>query len=241
VFTSSDRGVTFVTTSALPLAGSLAVDVDRSDEHHAAVVVLASSSTAIFTTSDGGVSWTAATSSSPLPQAGYAYVAFDPTEGSQVWASFDLAGPGNECAVFQSSDGGRTFEAVTSPGSMRIRGIAAIGKQVYVPSSVGVLVSSDAGATWLAVSPATGAPSFAPFVAIDPSSPRTVWVSAVPDLGDPWIYRSTDGGATFAPVQDGLGSLGPIAVAPSNGAVVYASEQRTADGGATWSALGLFQ
>jgi hypothetical protein len=77
-------------------------------------------------------------------------------------------------------------------------------------------------------------------VALDPTSPGTVWVSGGPNVGLPWIYRSTDGGATFAAVAQGGVVMGPIVVAPSNSRVVDAENQRTTDGGATWATFGLF-
>jgi hypothetical protein len=133
-----------------------------------------------------------------------------------------------------------SFVAVTpAPGPSVVYGVAAIGNKVFLASSTGLLVSPDAGATWQTVSPAPGATSIVAGLALDPTSPGTVWVSAVPAQGFPWIYRSTDGGATFAAVAEGS-VLGPVVVAPSNGHVVYAETQRTTDGGTTWVGFGLF-
>lgn len=75
--------------------------------------------------------------------------------------------------------------------------------------------------------------------AVDRQAAGTVYVG----IGNGGLFRSADGGATWAPV--GAGALGQsgiraVAVAPSNGAVIYVASERagvfrSADRGASWS------
>ncbi len=77
-------------------------------------------------------------------------------------------------------------------------------------------------------------------IAIDPAAPFTVYVGAVGS----GVWKTTDGGASWAPITDSLPSLdvAAIAVDPSAPSRVYAAFANTgvfgsADGGVTWTQL----
>jgi photosystem II stability/assembly factor-like uncharacterized protein len=87
-----------------------------------------------------------------------------------------------------------------------------------------------------------------------PSQPRTFYMG----VASGGIFRTTDGGGTWAPIADGkipLGSMGSIAVADSDPNIIYVGTgsdgvrsnvstgrgvYKTTDGGTTWQFLGLY-
>jgi photosystem II stability/assembly factor-like uncharacterized protein len=96
--------------------------------------------------------------------------------------------------------------------------------------------SRTAGA-WRSVGPAP--PAIEASIAVDAAT-RTVYIAS---LGG-GILKSRDGGQTFAPANQGLGSLivASLAMAQNDPNLVYAGTgagiYKTTDGGATWSATG---
>jgi hypothetical protein len=91
---------------------------------------------------------------------------------------------------------------------------------VYVGTPLGVFKSTDAGASWVAKNSGLTA-MVAGAVTVDPSSPATVFASAV------GVFKSTDGGATgWIPTSTGLeqeGSVSAFAVDRQAPGVVYAA------------------
>ena len=87
-----------------------------------------------------------------------------------------------------------------------------------------------------------------------PSQPRTFYMG----VASGGLFRTTDGGTTWAPISDGkipLGSMGSIAVSDSDPNIIYVGTgsdgvrsnvstgrgvYRTTDGGATWQFAGLY-
>ena len=174
--------------------------------------------------------------------------------------------------VRRSTDGGTTWERSGLPASGTIARLvahptdpdvvfAAAGGDLFTPGGErGIFRSTDGGRTWAAVltdNPTTGGAD----LAMDPTDPdhllATMWDrQRTPDLrryGGPGsgLYRSTDGGDTWAPVTDGIPGFaadsGRIAVAfsPADPSRVYAvvtrgdgrsgGFHRSDDGGVTWA------
>ena len=82
--------------------------------------------------------------------------------------------------------------------------------------------------------------------AVDPADPNTYYFGT-PGGG---VWKSTNAGQTWAPMFDatGMASIGALAIAPSNPQVIYAGTgeetrgdgvYRSADGGVTWTNVGL--
>ena len=103
---------------------------------------------------------------------------------------------------------------------------------------------------WRSVGPFRGGRVLA--VAGDPADPRRFYFGGV----NGGVWRTDDAGRTWAPIFDkvDIGSIGAIAVAPSNPKVIYVGSGeadmrsdiaqgigmfRSDDGGATWKAIGL--
>jgi hypothetical protein len=148
------------------------------------------------------------------------------------------AGTGG-AGVFVSSDRGATWQRRSAglPTDAFVTDIdvaAADPSVVYLTTLAnGAWRSSDAGATWRLVYRAGTVDS----VAVDPTNPDTVYLGGVGAA----TFKSVDGGATWIELIGLYGrSFGgdEIAIAPSDPAVVYATDPpallRSDDAGATW-------
>ncbi len=171
--------------------------------------------------------------------------------------------------VYRSGDGGRTWTHAGLEGTRQIGRIvvdprdanrvyvAALGHAYGPNPERGVYRSTDGGRTWSLVlhkNDDTGAID----LALSPGNARTILAALWQTRRPPWntyppsngpgsgLYRSDDGGDTWAPVAGGfpsekLGRVG-IAFAPSDPRRVYALVDAkdgglwaSADGGATWT------
>jgi photosystem II stability/assembly factor-like uncharacterized protein len=171
--------------------------------------------------------------------------------------------------MYKSTDAGRTWthlgldntrqigKVIVDPRDPNVAFVAALG-HVYGPNpDRGVFRTRDGGATWQKVlfkSNDVGAID----LAFDPGSPDTIYAALWNTRRPPWtvyppsygpgagLYKSTDGGANWQPLTnglptDGLGRIG-IAVAAANRSRVYAIVDakngglyRSDDAGATWT------
>ncbi|HVS01327.1 MAG TPA: glycosyl hydrolase [Thermoanaerobaculia bacterium] len=178
-------------------------------------------------------------------------VTVDPGDPETVWVGTGETWARNSVSVgdgvYKSTDGGDTWRHMGLADSERIAEVAVDprdGDTVYVCATGhlwddheqrGVYKSTDGGQTWeasLQVDAATGCSS----LAMDPQDPRILYAGMWQFRRQPWtftsggpgsgLYRSTDGGASWQEMRDGLpkGDLGRIAVAvaPSRPSTVYA-------------------
>ena len=170
--------------------------------------------------------------------------------------------------MYKSSDGGKTWEHIGLDDSQAIGRVlvdphdpnrvfvAALGHPYGANAERGVFRSTDGGRTWQKVlykDENTGAID----LSLDPRDAKVIYAAMWRTRRPPWnvyppasgpgsgVFKSTDGGdhwqqlATGLP-SDGVGRIG-VAVAPSNGNVVYAlvdarqgGVYRSDDAGATW-------
>jgi photosystem II stability/assembly factor-like uncharacterized protein len=204
----------------------------------------------IWKSTDGGASWSAA--SSGLPK--------DPKSDDQYAGVFDLAidsqNPGTIYAVIEhfgvagswilkSTDGGGSWSPASS-GLPRSRMIMAIDPQnpatLYVASDSGVFRTDDGGQTWLRTKSAPA--EFIITLLVDPQSQNTLY--AVAKIDDPSVfekdavYKSVDRGDTWNKANSGLPAtmIRPLAIDPQNSATLYAGTRwgvyKSSDGGANW-------
>ncbi|HEY0783040.1 MAG TPA: glycoside hydrolase, partial [Thermoanaerobaculia bacterium] len=174
--------------------------------------------------------------------------------------------------VYKSTDGGATWTHLGLADGQQIAALlvdprdanrvfaAVVGHPYGANAERGVFRSTDGGATWQKVlykDEDTGAVD----LAFDPSDPRTIYADlwaarqAPWEIGGSWngpgsgLYKSTDGGTTWARLEgglptyaQGLGRIG-IGVAPSRPARVFAEVEadekhgglyRSDDGGKTF-------
>lgn len=160
-------------------------------------------------------------------------VAVDPLAPSTVYAGTSNSG------VYKSTDGGTTWAlANAGMGSAQVESLLvdpATPTTLYAGGS-GVYKSLDAGATWAQVASSFTVQS----MASDPGAPAVLYVGTTSH----GMQKSTDGGASWAPANTGLGSsyVAAVAVDPVTPATVYAGTSggayKSVDAGATWAPVG---
>jgi photosystem II stability/assembly factor-like uncharacterized protein len=224
----------------------------------------------VWKTTDGGHLWMPLFDHERVGSIGAIAVA--PSNPDVVYVGTGESAPREDVSpgdgVYKSTDGGRSWSHIGLRDSQHIARIlvdprnpdlvlvAALGHVYGANAERGVFRSSDGGASWQKVlfkDDRTGAIE----LAADPDNPRTVFAALWQMQRTPWslssggpgsgLYKSTDGGATWAPLSGhGLptgvvGKIGVTVAAGTNGGRVYAlveAEQgglyRSDDGGATW-------
>jgi len=214
----------------------------------------------VFRSTDGGQTWQNVLN----PEGGtrdleYAFdmpnVMFAATQGAGGrGAGAGPAGSGATAAapakLFKSVDKGKTWTEIKSlpayPGRISVAvAMHSNGQRVYVVGNAidngsGVYRSDDGGATWKHMGNgearvANGQGNYGSGVWVDSQNPDIVYVVSVP------LYRSTDGGATFAISKGAPGGedYHCMWIDPTNGQrILLGADQGasvTLDGGATWS------
>jgi photosystem II stability/assembly factor-like uncharacterized protein len=190
--------------------------------------------------------------------------------GQTLLAGVTLAGADG---IYLSADGGSTWKAVLfgsiDPGtavaidpSNPLNVYAAIGYSLGNNLNNGVWKSTDGGTSWKPTSLSNSPRAGRIAMALAPSSPSTIYVSAADTATNTsgallGMWRSANGGSTWTQLTATPNFCNPqcwydmaIAVAPNNpnviygvGAYQYATNAQTTvvrstDGGTTWSLLG---
>ncbi|MCU1233877.1 MAG: hypothetical protein JWP63_1844 [Candidatus Solibacter sp.] len=211
----------------------------------------------VFRSTNGGRTWTKVLDRGN--ETGAVDLALDPTDPRtiyatvwnarrSVWSTYaPLEGPGS--GLFKTTDGGDHWTPLTAHGLPESQWgrsgvtVAPGGKRVYAlidaaPGAAGLYRSEDAGATWQHTSADPRITSRAWYfsgITVDPKNPDLVYAPNVA------VYRSTDGGRTFAafkgaPGGDDYRILWIDPTEPRR--MVLGSDQGTnisVDAGQTWS------
>lgn len=203
-------------------------------------------------------------------------IALDPKNTSTVWVGTGERNSQRSVAygdgVYRSDDGGRSWRNMglrtsehigriaIDPRDSNVVFVAAQGPLWSGGGERGLYKTTDGGRTWKAVIPGTEHTG-ATDVVIDPNNPDIMYAATwqrrrhfytlINGGPESAIYKSTDGGNTWARVRSGLppGDLGRIglSISPADTDVVYASVEaggtqsgifRTSDRGATWERMG---
>ena len=209
VYKSIDGGNTWNLASfGLPSGVSywisaLAIDPDSSN-------LYATTSRGLFETRDGAATWFP---TAPEAQGGSAYaIAFDPQTLGTIYEA-TLTG------LFKTSDSGASWINISSgPLANNPVTLLALAPQtsntLYAVAGRSVFRSTDSGATWNVTALALPSNLSIQAIAVDFQHPSTLYVSTsggsydgfgYGDLGD-GVFKSTDAGATWFPVEDGLTS-----------------------------------
>src|ERR1043166_1197984 len=118
--------------------------------------------------------------------------------GTPYTGVFKSADVGRSWSLTDTSIRGLVYDLETDPSSR--------SGTVYAATSRGIWKSDDAGATWRDLTPSLPGlfePPFARIVAVDPLSPKTVYLNLL-SSGPPLIFRSADGGASWQIANTGL-------------------------------------
>lgn len=218
---------------------ALASDPGRS------AVVYAGTRGGVFKSTDGGVTWRR--TSRGLKGEGVYALAVSPSNRNVVYA-------GNFKGLFVSRDAGETWQGPLPTLPAGILSLAVDprdARRIWAGTQVGLAWSRDGGATWSFADIDGFHISRIPDIVVDPVHPDTVYAANEPveDESLHGVLKTTDGGATWRFLRNGLDALGNaydrmrLAVDPTSPNVVYVSTDtfaapftfRSADGGATWS------
>ncbi|MBE7217285.1 MAG: hypothetical protein INR64_02335 [Caulobacteraceae bacterium] len=224
----------------------------------------------VWETRDAGRTWTPVFDSEPVGSIGALAVA--PSAPSTIYVGTGEADMRSDVAqgmgMFRSTDGGAHWTPIglsdtqqigrilVDPRDPKVLLVAALGHPYGPNAQRGVFRSTDGGATWtrtLFKSADTGAID----LAYKPGHPDTVYAALWQTRRPPWnvyppsngpgsgLYKSTDGGRTWAPITghglpDAPGRIG-IAMSPAAPNRVYAlidakegGLYRSDDDGASW-------
>ncbi len=244
---STNRGQTWVTkTNGLTDTEVVALAFHPTDP---LTMVVGTQNGNLFRTTNGGDSWTHAS----RPVQCVLDLAFNPFGGHELWAS--------DCCfsesptTFKSTNADYTaWTTVADPvGSMPSRYIVfpplawgnTYSETVYASDCwASAYKSTDGGDNWEAFGPekAFGPEPDTADIALHPTDPDIVYASSSSSEG---VHKSTDGGATWQVIKEGLTAMVPkkLATVPGRPDIVYATTWRrgglykATEGGETWHFL----
>ena len=152
----------------------------------------------IYRSTDGGATWKRVLHTTDT--AGAVDLVANAGDAHQLWAAFEPhapRAPESDTAIFRSGDEGMTWQAVSGGGLPPLRGrigLAAAGARVFAITPDGLYRSDDSGHSWSRSTTDARIKGSGYFskVYMAPGAPDTVYVLQTS------MYRSTDGGATFA-------------------------------------------
>jgi hypothetical protein len=229
IYKSTDGGLTFEAKASglfIPIVNTLAVNPS------APSTLYAGTPFGVFKTTNGGDTRTELNVAIFSSQPGVNKIVIDPSNPQTVYA-------GTNRGVYKTADGGTTWaqfnNGLTSSfgGTIQPRSLAidpSSTSTLYACAAVtgaGVFKTTDGGAHWAnsstgltvnvngqTVTPVVNA------IMIDPASPSTVY-AATSSFG---VFKSTDGGANWAPTSTGLANRNVLALAsrPGSPAAVLA-------------------
>src|SRR5438477_6971292 len=228
----------------------------------------------VWRTRNAGVTWEPLFDDQPIASIGA--LALAPSDPNVIYVGTGEASIRSDitygAGVHKSTDGGAHWQSLglddtrhigkvlVDPRNPDVVLVAALGHAYGPNSERGVFRSTDGGRTWTNVlfkDPDTGAID----LAADPGDPQVVYAALYQARRTPWeqyppdegpgsgLYKSADGGATWAPLNGhGLpaGPVGRIGLAVARGGRVYAligaktgaGLYRSDDGGTTWRIAG---
>ncbi len=219
VFKSTDAGGTWAPINAglpslIPSVGALAIDPTNPS------TIYAGTMDGTFKSTDSGETWAPA-NAGMTRWANVRTLAIDPTNPSTIYAGTFPYG------VFKSTNSGAAWTAInTGLLDLFVEALAIDPSQpatLYAGSRAGLFKSVNGGATW--TGPALNLSVSA--LAVDPTNPPTIYAGTLDDTGSEGggVFRSTEGGNTWAAVNKGLLTRNVIALAldSSGPTTVYAA------------------
>jgi len=263
VFKSTDAGASFNLSNSglVELFGSLIADPQKPGTVYAVSYGRAGTScnqncTEVFKTTDGGASWSLASSGLPGTNSLISALAFDPQDSSILYAG--LYGlNGSTSGIFKSTNGGASW----GPLNLSVQVCCAYSSQglvidplnrdtLYAASNSGIVRLSASTGTILSTS-ALGA-GVVSALAFDPQNPATMYAATGGGGDSSSVFRSTNSGnswTTTAFASPGYGSISVLVADPVNSGTVYTGTifdgtdyagtfygvVKTVDGGESWT------
>ncbi len=206
-------------------------------------IVYAATGDGLYKSLNGGLTWNRV-EGNLLPQTAIISVAVDPVTPATIYVSTYFA-------MYKSGDSGANWTILFVPHLYAAVNAFAFDPQnpstVYAATDNGLDKSVDGGRTWSTLGTGTVAIQFMG-LAVDPQAPATVYAGAQAYYVGTFIrfgavLKSTDAGANWSMVFDGLTSVYVFALAidPKTPTTVYAGTDsgvyKSMDAGATWSHL----
>ena len=248
IFKSTDGGATWTAMNnglVDTVTGTTPLDVRAIalDPSQPATLLAGARFSDIFKSTDGGATWVPKTFGGFNVQLEVSAFQYDPSTPSRIYAA-------STSGLLLSIDGGETWNGY---GDLLLSFFALVldpttPATLYAGNTTGygIYKSIDRGAHWTQSN--TGLPDQGslgaglPIVialAVDPSAPSTVYAGTAGD----GLFQSTDAGATWAPIDDGLRSAYVSALLLSSGSspgvlagTLGAGIYRSTDAGGTWAA-----
>ena len=204
----------------------------------------------IYKSTDRGASWTQVNNG--LIKTSVYAIAIDPANVQTLYAGTYAGG------VFKSINGGQSWSPVgdglTNAYMFTLALDPVSAQTIYAGTQFNLLFkTTDAGTSWAAIdnspnyfqtqtTPTTDYGNSASFIAVDPSNRQTVYASIYNATTLTYkLYKSTDGGTTWAAANGGLSSrVFSLAIDPFNSQTLYAGTMvgvfKSLNGGTTWVA-----
>jgi hypothetical protein len=146
-------------------------------------------------------------------------------------------------SVFVSRDTGDNFTEIALPGNIATAMHAPTGDRLYVGTNGGDLYRLDwDGSSWGTTTLPSPRGAWISDISVDSSNSSRVWVTST-SLGGGRMFRSDDGGSTWADVSAGLPALpiNAVEIDPVNGNRVWVAADlgvyETTDAGGSWSSI----
>jgi photosystem II stability/assembly factor-like uncharacterized protein len=221
-------------------ASPMLVSAMTTDPHNSQVIYAAAWGQGIFKSTNGGQSWAKANSGLDCL---WLYSIVADADNSQVLYAGGVEYPAGEGGgVFKSTNGGQSwFPVINGLGNRNVHSLAVDpgnANVIYAGTRGGIYRSYNGGNFWQpAGRPGSGYPWA---IAVDPRNGQTVYAG----LGGGGVYRSTDSGASWSPVNAGLANrdLRTLIIDPANSQRLYAGTNGggvygTTNGGGSWSPM----
>ncbi len=208
------------TTNSVGPVYAMAIDPSNSS-----IMYTGSSTVGIYKTTDGGTSWN--TANTGLLNTAVLSLAISASNPQILYAGTNY---GTNDGVYKTTDGGGSWTRLVNGIQETQKGIQAISVDPTNPdvayiavfdgvsdSPVGLYKTSDGGNNWNASNNGVGAIKNFLSLAIDPVNPNNVYAgtsfAVATSTGPSTIYKSTDAGANWTEVNNGL-PLDPTDINP---------------------------
>ena len=214
------------------------------------VIWVGAPSGGLWKSEDGGINWQ--TNTDDLPVIGVSHIEIDPNNNQVMYIVTGDADATDtySIGVLKSTDGGANWD--TTGLSYIVSQQKTVNKiiinpnfsdSLYAITNSNILISNDGGNTWTT----TGGVGRWRDIEFKPNNPRVIY-AVKQNSGNSNVYRSTDGGANWSIIDNGVvsGRYRPlIAVTPDNPEVIYALYSasdysfhglyKSSDGGDSWN------